>query len=365
MNRPARIHQRVFVSLTLTCIAAAWWGCSPVPEQHATETSQSSSSGSGGTGGVGGIHLDGGDGGDDDSGACTSIGAAAHRVPLDIVFLIDQSGSMSGPKWIGTSTALTTFFNDPASANIGAGLVFFPRSAWDCVTEHYKTLDVPIDLLPSHAFALTNALPADAKGTGTPTYGAIKGALMAATAHQDAHPTHKVILVLATDGDPNGCADDSIELVADLAKSARNYNGVLTYVIGVAGSTVSNLNKVAAAGGTTAAYDVTSDISQFSAKMAEIRKVALACDFELPPPPMGQQLDPYKVNFSYTPKGTGKPALLPRANDFADCNGQPGWYFDSNTAPTKIILCPASCTTVQNDNSAKVDVLFGCKSVAN
>ena len=47
-------------------------------------------------------------------------GLVASRAQLDIVFLIDRSMSMSGPKWIGTKDALTSFFNDPASAKIGA-----------------------------------------------------------------------------------------------------------------------------------------------------------------------------------------------------------------------------------------------------
>ena len=259
---------------------------------------------------------------------------------------------------------MTTFCNDPASHGIGAGMLLFPYSAWDCDLMHYETLTVPIDVLPANAFALTNAMPADALGTGTPTYPALKGALMQATAYQDAHPTHKVIVVLATDGDPNGC-DDAIDDIAGLATSALGYDGVRTYVIGVPGATIANLDKIAVGGGTTAAYDVTKDITQFSATIAQIRLVGLGCDFQIPPPPQGQALDPDKVNFSYTPKGVGNPTTLLRASDLADCNGKPGWYYDSNTGPTKITLCPASCTTVQADSSAKVSVLFGCNSKFN
>src|SRR5207247_9560367 len=98
-----------------------------------------------------------------------------------------------------------------------------------------------------------------------------------------------------------------------------DYDGVHTYVIGVEGSTIANLNHIAAAGGTTAAYDITQDISQFSATMAEIRSAALACEFGIPPPPGGKVLVPDKVNFTYTPGGTDTPVTLPRADDLADC----------------------------------------------
>ncbi len=71
------------------------------------------------------------------------------------------------------------------------------------------------------------------------------------------------------------------------------------------------------------------------------------------------------MNFSYTPKGVGMSKLLLRADDLTDCGGKPGWYYDNNGSPAKIILCPASCATVQADTSAKISVLFGCKSQIN
>lgn len=376
MSRRTSIHKPVIVSLTLGWVAAAWWGCSAAPGEQTTETgtTETTSSGTGGTGGAGatggtggGIDIDvdgGGTGGDPT--ACVSTSAAAERVPLDIVFVVDRSGSMTGSKWLGTKSALTTFFTDPASNKIGAGLVYFPNFQADsCIPEDYKILDVPINVLPANAFALINSMPADATGYGTPTFAALKGALMVATAYQDAHPKHKVIVVLATDGDPYGCGDTPISAVAGVAESARNYNGVLTYVIGVNGSVIPNLNEIAAAGGTTAAYDITNDINLFSAKMKEIRSTALGCDFEIPPPPSGEELDPNEVNFTYTPQGMGTPKILLRADDLVDCAGQPGWYYDSNDAPTKIVLCPASCATVQADANAEVTALFGCKSQIN
>jgi hypothetical protein len=366
-------HRHVFVALTLSCIAGAWWGCSAAPEATGSGTTETTSTATGGTGGVGttggtagiGADLDGGMP-IDDAGACTSTSAAAERIPLDIIFLVDRSFSMAGAKWTGTTTALKEFFNDPASVKIGAGLSYFPGFKADaCLPENYYTLDVPIDVLPTNTFALTNSMPANATGTSTPTHPALKGVLMAATAYQDAHPTHKVAVVLATDGDPSYCQPLSIDEVAALAESARSYNGVLTFVIAVEGSTIANVNKIAAAGGTEAAYDITTDISQFAAKMAEIRSVALGCEFQIPPPPQNEELDPDKVNFTYTPQGMGMSKLLLRADDLADCGGNPGWYYDSNDAPTKIILCPASCATVQADTNAEVDVLFGCTSQLN
>lgn len=373
MSRSATIHRYLFLTLSLAWGAAAWGGCAEPSVPNTTtstsssSSSSSSSSGEGGTGGTGGIEMnDGGPGGGTmEAGACVSTSAEARRVPLDIIFLIDRSASMGGVKWEGTKTGLTTFFNDPASTGISAGMVYFPPQNPDvCNPITYSTLDVPINSLPANAFDLTNSIPFSPLGSNTPTYPGLKGALMAATAYQETHPTHKVIVVLATDGDPYGCEPTGIDFVADLATSARNYNGVLTYVIGVAGSTIANLDKIAAAGGTGKAYDITQDVSAFSAKIAEIRSEALGCDIEIPESP-GEQIDYDLVNFTYTPKGMGSPKILPRADDLADCTDKPGWYYDNNVGPTKLILCPASCTTVEADSAAKISVLFGCKSIPN
>jgi hypothetical protein len=315
MHRLTRIHRSLFLSLALPCIAAAWWGCAAGDD--GTNSTGPSTSGKGGSDGAGGtdIHVDGGDGGKG-AASCTATSAEAHPTPLDMVFVIDESASLVGAEWAGISTALITFFNDTASAGISAGLLFFPNKDEEdiCDYKDYLLLGVPIGLLPDNAVALTNSIPDQPGGHGSPVFGALKGSLMA-------------------------------------------------YAVAVAGGDLDGLNKVAAAGGTTAAYDVTQDVSLFSQKMTEIRRAALDCDFQIPDPPNGKALDPGKVNFTYTPGGAGEPVTLPRADGLADCEDEPGWYYDNNLAPTKMILCPASCATVRNDANAKVSVEFGCQTL--
>ncbi len=365
---PARIPAPVFVPFALACVAA-WWGCSATSDttgtSHTTSSSTSSgtasgASGGGGTGGTGGAGPDGGDGGD--AGACVPTSSVAHHLPLDILFLIDQSSSMSGATWTTLTSALSTFFTAPASASIGAGMLFFPFTAFDCDVDHYTTLTVPIGLLPANASALTSSFAAQPVGSGVPTYAALQGALMQATARKDANPTHKVLVVLAANGDPDAC-DESIPDLAALSAGALSYDGVLTYAIGLPGATLASLDQIAVAGGTTTAFDATSNLTQVSSAITEIRTAGLGCDYALPAPASpSQQVDPDQVNFSYTPKGLGMPVILPRAKDLADCDMQPGWYYDSDTAPSEIVLCPASCSTVEADTSGVVSTLLGCAS---
>jgi hypothetical protein len=311
------------------------------------------------------------DGGFTDASACVSTSAKAELIPLDMLILLDRSGSMDDEvKWPGSTTAIKAFVNDAASAGINVGITFFPidTDGDDCIEKMYETPVVDLGPLPANAKALVAAIDAaKPAGNDTPTWGALNGALRFATAQQDAHPDHKVILVFATDGDPTACSMDQQEpdTIAKLPQSALNYNGVQTYVIAMAGATIDNLNKWAAAGGTQQAYDVSQNIQAFSQKMADIRKAALACEFKIPAPPEGEKLDPERVNVSYDP-GDGSPAVtLPQASNPADCGNQDGWYYDNAAKPTKILLCPTSCQTLAKDSKAKLDVLFGCETHIN
>lgn len=323
----------------------------------------------GATGGAGAGFAQGGDGGSGGMPACVSVSEKAEPTALDIVFLLDWSSSMQGESWEGTTTALQSFLIDPLSAGISAGIVFYPtiKPFFEdtCDKNLYKQLDVPIASLPGNAFPITNSFPADALGAPSPLYGGLAGALMAATARQDAFPDHKVIVVLAADGGYNGCGF-SIDSIAAWAKDAVDYNGVKTYVIAVQSADIDfePLEKIANQGETFTVYDAT-DIDQFSEKIAEIRAAALGCDFAIPEPPEGLDLVPDEVNVTYLPGGYDIPLTLPRADDLIDCGNQPGWYYDNNANPKKILICPASCSTIQNDDEAEVAVAFGCASVPN
>jgi hypothetical protein len=354
-------------------------GCAAIEEKRfAASSASGTSSGGGGAGGTGGDSApsggqggglnpieSSGQGGLDPDGSCASTSAEADLLPLDMLILLDRSGSMLGSKWIGATTAISTFVNDAASVGMNVGLTYFPRGQAgqnDCEHETYEELSVLVGELPLNSPAITASIQTTSPNGGTPMRPALEGVLYNATAYQDANPTHKVVVVLATDGDPSGCSNNTIPRTASLAASALNYNGVQTYVIAVEGSTLANLNQIAAAGGSAQAYDISSDIAAFSAKMAEIRAAALPCELLIPEPPTGESLDKDKVAVRWTPgMGVGMEVEIPKAEDVADCGATPGWYYDNNSDPGKIVLCPASCAAVQDDRRAKINILFGCR----
>ncbi len=90
----------------------------------------SSGDGSSGASGTLGSSGAGGDGGD--LGNCGYESHTAQPTPLDLVFLLDASGSMNeapgggATKWQTVTAAIGSFAQDPKSAGIGAGLLVFP-----------------------------------------------------------------------------------------------------------------------------------------------------------------------------------------------------------------------------------------------
>jgi len=292
--------------------------------------------------------------------SCTETSAGVLTVPLDLIVLMDRSGSMSGSKWSGSVAALTQFFNEPASDGISAALSFFPPagSADECLASSYNPPQVPVGQLSAYAPTLISALNATVPGGLTPTYGGLLGSLQFATAHKDLNPSHAVVVVLVTDGDPTSC-DTSVPNIAGLAASAFNYNSVITHAVAIQGSTVANLNTIAAAGGGQV-FDVTIDISLFGQAMAQIRDTNLACEFGIP----AGVTDPALLNIDFVPD-TGPTQRLGRADNLADCGNAAGWYYDDPTTPTSIVLCPVSCSTFQLDPNPELGAVVGCSSVLN
>jgi hypothetical protein len=210
--------------------------------------------------------------------------------------------------------------------------------------------------LPSPALGVS--LDAQVPNGDTPTRVALEGALAYAQEITTSEAKDgKIAVVLVTDGLPDStCAGNSVAAVKELAAGVATT--VPTYVIGV-GDELTSLQEIAAGGGTKDAFIVDTISPQqiqqdFLAAINAIRRSALACDYEIPPPPAGQQLDRDQVNVVYK-FGSG-------ADTFAynpSCSGGAGWRYDDSDAPKRIVLCDASCESVKT-NPGQMEVLFGC-----
>lgn len=91
--------------------------------------------------------------------------------------------------------------------------------------------------------------------------------------------------------------------------------------------------------------------------------IPLPCEYAIPEPPEGMMFDPMLVNVDYTPSG-GARQRIPAARSVDECpSGSDGWYYDDPSAPTQILLCPGTCSIVAADTSGMVNIALGCATI--
>ncbi len=85
---------------------------------------------------------------------------------------------------------------------------------------------------------------------------------------------------------------------------------------------------------------------------------AIACEFSVPAPPAGKELDLSTVAVSYTPDETTPAKTFGQAMNVGEC--QPDAFY-ADPATSKIVLCPETCAAAQQGKNPKIDVLFTCE----
>jgi Mg-chelatase subunit ChlD len=391
-----RIRER-WPAVWLTCsallLAATAQGCGGSPADVIREHA----SGASGTGGSSALIAIGGHGPSSSpngsSGGSTSTGSACagadlngcsgevfegEALALDIYIMFDQSGSMASD--VGGLTrlqavqgAVATFLTDPKSASIGVGIGYFgtqPIGKVSCDQADYATPDVAVTLDHQRVIDSLNARQPIGE---TPTAAAINGACQYANGYRRQTPGHSVVILLVTDGIPEapascasgGCCPMLADAVQAAANCAQNGLGVRTYVLGV-GPELDNLNQIAAAGQTDAAYlvgnqDVT---AQVLSALDSIRGAAIPCDLEIPQGNPGTTLDFSQVNVLVGNQDCSVPlSPIYYVTEEAQCDASAGgWYYDDPNAPTTVKLCSATCAAVSQP-TATLEFSIGCQSL--
>lgn len=330
----------------------------------------------------------------DDTG-CVGSAFEGESIPLDILVMFDLSCSMSctvnqsgcclpenadvPETWrlYPVRSAMRTFLQDPESAGIGIGLSFFGNHPLNdnrdpdvCSVEHYSTASVGIAPLPGNATALINALDAGMPEGGTPTHLALDGACAQVASWKTKKPGHKVVVLLVTDGIPEYSCNATIQLAETAAGNCfAGGAGTETYVLGVTannngqGSSLTQLDRIATAGGTDHAYLTnTNDVagSMLAALNAIRADAVIPCNLKIPPPPQGETLAPDKINLGIC-NPSGQPVPTPYVGDVKSCGDHAGWYYDDPNLPSTIHLCNVTCETVKAAGSS-LFFSVGCKT---
>jgi hypothetical protein len=273
---------------------------------------------------------------------------------------------MSGSNITALHQGVVTFCNSPSAAGIGVTGNHFAIGGFNetCDADIYGTPAVPWGVLPFPAFtSWVSGLPADGYSPFVP---ALTGAVTACKSRVQAQPTHKCVVVLVSDGQPEGnCPPNGQAAQAPLGQIAAQScaAGSPVFAIGFPGLSALGqniINAVAQQGCTGQAFIIQGGNigQQFLDELKKIQQASVGCVFLMPTTDAGL-VDKNKVTIKYTPDG-GTEQIIPHVDDQSKCGGGDGWYYDNNTNPTKLALCPARCTTVKNDQGAKINVSAEC-----
>jgi hypothetical protein len=236
----------------------------------------------------------------------------------------------------------------------------------------YAIPAVGIAPLPGQAQPIISSLAMQSPTGETPTGPALRGACSYTTGWKQQNPTHVVAILLVTDGVPeaplsalNGCNPTLQDAQAAAAECLNGPGQVRTFVLGV-GASLTNLDQIAQSGGTQNAYlveggNVTQQV--FDALTAIRGSASVPCEFQIPPPPPNEVLNFNSVNIEYTdPSGARSVVYYVDSVDQCPPDGG-GWYYDTPSAPSKILLCPSTCTTVEAQLGAQINVALGCGTI--
>lgn len=320
-------------------------------------------------------------GGSCSAASCAGSTSIASVKPVNMFIIFDKSGSMNtglsggGTRWSATTGALNSFVKDSGSAGIGVALRFFPDDKptsgcndSSCSSDACSDPLVDQGVLSSassptdtHEKALLDAIAATSPGGWTPTYPALEGALDWAVTNQKANPDEIFAVVLVTDGQPSKCNTDWSQIRA-LSADAYDSLGVRTYAIGIQGSNVADLDLLAQVGGTGSAFVASANnAAQMQAELVKALQVIasqqVSCTFTLPD---AGTFDPANVVVAYTPGDGSATQNLPKIKTSASCGK--GWFYDDNSDPSSITLCPESCASAQADTNALLEARVGCPS---
>lgn len=302
--------------------------------------------------------------------ACAGTDVMADFVtkPSDIIFIVDQSGSMD-QETVYVQMKINDFVTQISASNIDYRVVMI------AATSGSNAICVPSPLAGascgnSTRFRLVNQRVGsnDGPSLAISRYGMYSDFL---------RPDAAKHFVFVTDDNSNMSAANFTTGINNLmpagmftgfkvhgiyAYGSGNNGCTGTFGSGAADGTVYTtlITQTMGARGVICTGDWTQvfmDIQQ-----AVVSGAQVSCDLTIPAPPMGETLDPTKVNVKYQMGGVAPGMTLPQVPLASDCTATGGWYYDDNTMPTTITFCPATCTSVQGDPAANVKVEFGCST---
>jgi hypothetical protein len=303
-----------------------------------------------------------------DANDCFEMTVRPELIHHNIYVLLDNSLAMRSTIPGGTDTwaksvadGIEGFVEGSYSEAVSMAIQAFPLgSAPDSCTAPYDQPAVELTRLPTNATSITSWLTSLPPPEGVaPTGPALQGGIAYLKAAGSPQSVDFYSVVLIASDSPAGCEPGPQGDMQALA--AAGFGGtprVSTYVIALGGVAIS-FDFIAAAGGTGQATPVVNGDVRRQVKDAfeGIMGAGVRCEINLPVGITTGRVDAARLDLSFDVVDGSTP--ITRVGQASDCGSldRDGWYVDSETAPTKILMCPELCA---HPPSRYYHVRYGC-----
>lgn len=316
-------------------------------------------------------------GGDGTTGECAELTETAmnKKQPADIIFVIDNSGSMA-MEIASVAANMNNFSSKIINSGIDVRVVMissYPASGGICIDPPLGAGGCPV------------------KDNNPPKYTHINSEVGSNNALQkvlDHYPDYKDLLrpdaakhlVVVTDDNSSLSANAFDAAFKALDPSLAGYklhaicgakdsgdflwcaqNAVCCAFTAKAGKVYIDLiNKTGGEWGDLCLQNFTPVFDVLSTEV--IQNSGLACEWAIPDPMGDDPIDFDKVNVDFN-DGMNVQTIGKVETPDACANVSDGWYYDDPAMPTKILVCPQTCAKIQGAPNASMNIKFGCETV--
>lgn len=319
-----------------------------------------------------------GDGDGDTGEECAAVSETAQNTfaPVDIIFAIDTSGSMTEEKNFVQSN-MNIFSQQIFLANIDHHVVMIADASPDgpCINVPLGSGNCPADTkLPEYLHVVqgvgsTNALQVilDTHNLWFPSIrpGSIKHLVVVSDdeSAMDAQSFHNAFVALNPEYANyifHAIVAFEAPEVGDCFLGANCCAAFIPLSEAVGQVYLNLVSQTGGVAGDLCDQEFGPVFDQISQNVQQT--VPLACEWDIPDPPEGESFDPTKVNLELELDGVLESIYY--VENEAACNGGDGWFYLPDAVnPQSIRICPETCIRTQNATDASVDILFGCDTV--